>query len=189
MWPLLFCLLQIWDVCVCLAAIQELLAAVFIWLWGQYTEGFADKKIAPQLNALARGGSASFDAWGLAAWGGILQHVGGKICLCTCVRDTHVWQYVLLWLRFPRWSLLCNNIIYNSPIQLIIYRRLFWENCYWQKHKLNPNSSHAWKSLSAPQLTRPALIRCRSKLWREGVTMDIFPLTCKVCLRHCYRYI
>lgn len=47
MWAFLLCLLRIWDVSVSLVAIQEPLAAVFIWLWGQYAEGFADKKERP----------------------------------------------------------------------------------------------------------------------------------------------
>lgn len=75
----LLCLLLIWGVCVCVC-LQELLAAVFTWLWGQYAHGFADKKNTPQLNVLDWEGRRGFEAQEFSAWGDILQYVGWQFC-------------------------------------------------------------------------------------------------------------
>lgn len=151
--------------------IQELLAAVFIWWWGQYTEGFADKKNAPQLNVLDRGGSTGFGLWCMgihcvgrntsacgrtdllmSKWGrSFIMHKCVRACLC--VSRTHVCVEFILGGRFYIEVVQCNYLCTEEHLEEAVIERS-------TKNTLCANSSHAWKSESAPHLTRATLGQC-----------------------------
>lgn len=104
----LLCLLPIWDAC--LSAVRGLLAAVFIWLWGQYTQGldaqrerlsakcFGWRRRARALmrRDSLRGRNAA--AWGrtdlvMSKWGRLFRR---HECIRVCLSGQHVSQNMCL---------------------------------------------------------------------------------------------
>lgn len=111
MWAFLLCLLRIRDVSVSLAAIPEPLAAVFIWLWGQYAEGFADKKERPSakcfglkrkhklwcMGILCVGRNTLACGWTEFAYEQLRQDIHNEGAhVCVCVWLAYVWECVCL---------------------------------------------------------------------------------------------
>ena len=96
----LLCLLRIWGVSV---SLQEPLAAVFIWLWGQYAEGSADKEERPSAKCFGLKRKRRLWCMGILCVGRNtlacgrtefaheqlrqdIRNEGACMCVCVCVR-------------------------------------------------------------------------------------------------------